>query len=195
MSADDTASLVYLLLLLLLVAGSYLLVSRGRLGQVLTQAALWALIFLGLIAAYGLWPDIRSALLPTQAAVVTPQGQAVTVPRAMNGHYYLELQVNGAPVTFTVDTGATDMVLSHEDARRAGIDPKNLAYLGSADTANGTVRTARVTLDEVALEGIVDRNIRAVVTDGELDSSLLGMSYLHLFSRLEIAGGELILTR
>ncbi len=195
MSADDTASLVYLLLLLLLVAGSYLLVSRGRLGQVLTQAALWALIFLGLIAAYGLWPDIRSALLPTQAAVVTPQGQAVTVPRAMNGHYYLELQVNGAPVTFTVDTGATDMVLSHEDARRAGIDPKNLAYLGSADTANGTVRTARVALDEVALEGIVDRNIRAVVTDGELDSSLLGMSYLHLFSRLEIAGGELILTR
>jgi aspartyl protease family protein len=195
MSADDTASLVYLLLLLLLVAGSYLLVSRGRLGQVLTQAALWALIFLGLIAAYGLWPDIRSALLPTQAAVVTPQGQAVTVPRAMNGHYYLELQVNGAPVTFTVDTGATDMVLSHDDARRAGIDPKNLAYLGSADTANGTVRTARVTLDEVALEGIVDRNIRAVVTDGELDSSLLGMSYLHLFSRLEIAGGELILTR
>lgn len=195
MSADDTASLVYLLLLLLLVAGSYLVVSRGRLGQVLTQAALWALIFLGMIAAYGLWPDIRTAILPSQAAVVTPEGAAVSVPRAINGHYYLDLRINGTPVTFTVDTGATDLVLSREDARRVGIEPEDLAYLGSADTANGTVRTARVTLDEVALEGIVDRGVRAVVTDGALDGSLLGMSYLHLFSRIEIAGGELVLTR
>jgi aspartyl protease family protein len=93
-----------------------------------------------------------------------------------------------------VDTGATDMVLSHEDARRAGIEPEALTYLGSADTANGVVRTARVTLDEVAIEGILDRNIDAVVTDGALDSSLLGMNYLHLFSRIEIADGELILT-
>ena len=195
MSPDDAASLVYLLLLFLLVAGTYLLASRGRMGQVLTQAAIWALIFLGTIAAYGLWPDIRQALLPTQAAVVSPEGRAVAVPRAMNGHYYLTLQINGAPVAFTVDTGASDLVLSREDARRAGIDPDRLAYLGSADTANGTVRTARVSLDTVALEGIVDRDVPAVVTDGDLDSSLLGLTYLHLFSRLEIADGEMILTR
>jgi aspartyl protease family protein len=113
----------------------------------------------------------------------------------MNGHYYLEAQVNGVPVTFTVDTGATDLVLSREDARRAGIDPDDLAYLGAADTANGTVRTARVTLEQVALEGIVDRDVRAVVTDGDLDASLLGLSYLHLFSRIEIADGALVLTR
>ena len=195
MSADDTASLVYLLLLLLLVAGAYLIASRGRMAQVLTQAAVWALIFLGTIAAYGLWPEIRAAVIPAQAAVLTPEGRAVTVPRALNGHYYLELQVNGAPILFTVDTGATDLVLSRDDARLAGIEPDDLAYLGSADTANGIVRTARVTLDEVALEGIVDRGIRATVTDGALDGSLLGLSYLHRFSRLEIADGELILTR
>jgi aspartyl protease family protein len=195
MSAQDTGSLLYLGLLFLLIAGSYLLASRGRMGQVLTQAAVWTLIFLGTIAAYGLWPEIRSAMIPTQAAVLTPQGQAVTVPRAMNGHYYLELQVNGAPIVFTVDTGATDMVLSHDDARRAGIDPDDLAYLGAADTANGMVRTARVTLDEVALETIVDRDVRAVVTDGALDGSLLGMTYLHRFSKLEISDGELVLTR
>lgn len=195
MSPDDTASLVYLLLLLALLAGSYLLASRGRLGQVLTQAAVWALIFLGTIAAYGLWPEVRSALLPQQAAILTPAGAAVTVPRAMNGHYYLEVMVNDAPVIFTVDTGATDLVLSREDARRAGIEPDDLTYLGSANTANGVVRTARVTLDEVRIGGIHDRNVQAVVTDGALDASLLGMSYLHLFSRIEIAEGELILTR
>jgi aspartyl protease family protein len=190
MSAQDTGSLLYLGLLLVLVTGAYLLASRGRMAQVLTQAAVWALIFLGIIAAYGLWPEIRSALAPTQAAVVTPRGaQAVTV------HYYLELQVNGAPVLFTVDTGATDMVLSRDDARRAGIDPEDLAYIGAADTANGTVRTAHITLDEVRLEGILDRDVRAVVTDGDLEGSLLGLGYLHRFSKLEIADGELILTR
>ena len=195
MSADDTASLVYLGLLFLLIAGSYLIASRGRMGQVLTQAAIWALIFLGMIAAYGLWPEIRTALIPTQQALVTPEGKAVTVPRALNGHYYLELRVNGEPIMFTVDTGATDMVLSHADAERAGIDPGSLAYLGSAGTANGLVRTARVMLSEVALENIVDRDVRAVVTDGDLGSSLLGMTYLQRFSRIEIAGDELILTR
>jgi aspartyl protease family protein len=195
MSSEDTASLIYLGLLLLLVAGSYLVASRGRLGQVLTQAAIWALIFLGVIAAYGLWPEIRSALVPTQQALMTPEGKAVTVPRAINGHYYLDLRVNGAPITFTVDTGATDLVLSHADALAAGIDPDSLAYLGSAGTANGLVRTARVTLGEVALEDIVDRDVRAVVTDGDLGASLLGMTYLQRFSRIEIAGDELILTR
>lgn len=195
MTPDDYGSLLYLGLLLLLIGGSYLLASRGRMGQVLTQAAIWALIFLGTIAAYGLWPEIRSAMIPTQQSLLTPEGQAVTVPRAVNGHYYLTLRINDVPVVFTVDTGATDLVLSRDDARAIGIRPEDLAYLGMAGTANGTVRTARVTLDEVALEQIVDRDVHAVVTDGELDGSLLGMSYLHNFSRLEIAEGELILTR
>ncbi|MBP1807595.1 retropepsin-like aspartic protease family protein [Rubellimicrobium aerolatum] len=195
MSADDAASLLYLGLLLLLVAGSYLLASRGRMGQVLTQAAIWVLIFLGAIAAFGLWPEIRSAVVPNQQALVTPEGATVTVPRAMNGHYYLTLEVNGAPVVFTVDTGATDMVLSRADARAAGIDPEGLAYLGLAGTANGQVRTARVHLDTVALDGLIDRDVPAVVTDGELESSLLGMTYLDRFARLEIANGELVLTR
>lgn len=195
MTPDDYGSLLYLGLLFLLVAGSYLIASRGRMGQILTQAAVWALIFLGAIAAYGLWPEIRSAMIPTQQSLLTPEGQAVTVPRAVNGHYYLTLRINDVPVVFTVDTGATDLVLSRDDARAIGLRPEDLAYLGMAGTANGTVRTARVTLDEVALEQIVDRDVHAVVTDGELDGSLLGMSYLHNFSRLEIAEGELILTR
>jgi aspartyl protease family protein len=195
MTPDDYGSLLYLGLLLLLIGGSYLIASRGRMGQVLTQAAIWALIFLGAVATYGLWPEIKSAMIPTQQALLTPEGQAVTVPRAVNGHYYLTLRINDVPVVFTVDTGATDLVLSRDDARAVGIRPEDLAYLGMAGTANGTVRTARVTLDEVALEQIVDRDVHAVVTDGELDGSLLGMSYLHNFSRLEIAEGELILTR
>ncbi len=195
MSADDLASLIYLGLLLLVLSVAFLLASRGRMGVVLTQAAVWVLIFLGVIAAYGLWPEIEAAIRPRQATVVTEEGAAVEVPRAIDGHYYLTLEVNGAPVEFTVDTGATDVVLSRDDARAAGIDPDDLVFLGTALTANGEVRTARIRLRELALEGTVDRDVPAVVTDGDLRSSLLGMAYLGRFDRIEISGDRLLLVR
>ena len=100
MSADDTASLIYLGLLLLALSLAFLLASRGRMGVLLTQAAVWALLFLGVIAAYGLWPEIEAAVRPQQATILTEDGAAVEVPRAIDGHYYLTLEVNGAPVAF-----------------------------------------------------------------------------------------------
>jgi aspartyl protease family protein len=105
------------------------------------------------------------------------------------------LEVNGTPVEFVVDTGATGVVLSQRDADRVGLDAANLVYLGRAMTANGEVRTAPVRLDSMALGGIVDRNIPAWVNEGALDTSLLGMTYLQRWTRIEIAQDELILTR
>lgn len=195
MSPDDTASLLYLGLLLLVLTGSLLVASRGRMGRMLAQASIWVLIFLGCIAGFGLWPEIERALMPRQAAVATAQGTAVEVPRGLDGHYRLTLEVNGVPVAFTVDTGASEVVLARADALAVGIDPDRLAYLGTALTANGPVRTARVVLDRVALEGIVDAGVPATVTAGALEGSLLGMTYLDRFARIEIADGRLVLTR
>lgn len=195
MSLDDGASLLYLGLLAILLLGSYLVASRARMGLALAQAATWALIFMGVIVAFGLWPRLKETLAPRQAAVVTAGGAAIEVPRGMDGHYRLTLLVNGAPILFTVDTGATEMVLSRRDARLAGLDPEGLRYAGTALTANGVVRTARVTLDQVSLEGVTDASVPAVVTESDMEGSLLGMTYLERFSRLEIADGRLILTR
>ena len=117
------------------------------------------------------------------------------MPRARDGHYYLTLQINGNPIRFVVDTGATEMVLTQADAARVGLDLDSLNYLGRANTANGEVRTAFVRLDQVALGGIVDQNVPAVVNEGEMEGSLLGMGYLQRWGRIEIAGGELVLTR
>jgi aspartyl protease family protein len=94
-----------------------------------------------------------------------------------------------------VDTGATEMVLSQDDALRVGIDPDRLIYSGVAATANGTVRTARVRLNEVALGPITDRNVAVYVNEGPMQGSLLGMGYLQRYDRLEIADGRLILER
>jgi aspartyl protease family protein len=193
MTEHEIGRLAYLLLLLLAVGGYALAAGRHDIGRNLRLAALWSLIFLGVIAVAGLWPDIRQTIAPRQSAIVI--GQQVELPRGPDGHYRATLIVNGAPVDFFVDTGATEVVLSRADAERVGIDTAALDYLGVAMTANGPVRTARVRLAEVSLEGIADRNLAAVVTDGPLEISLLGMSYLHRFSHIEIADGRMILTR
>ncbi len=192
MNPDQIASTAYLTLLGIVIGGYFLVSQRENLGRVLQQAALWGLIFVGVIAAAGLWNDIRRDVAPRQSVIGENR---IEVPRSPDGHYYLQAEVNGATVDFVVDTGATDMVLSHRDATRAGLAPADLAYLGTAMTANGQVRTATVRLDSVRIGGIEDRGVRAVVTDGDFDGSLLGMGYLGLYDRIEIAGDRLVLTR
>lgn len=193
MSGIDTAHLGYLLLLGGVILFWFLIANRRSLGRILQQGMVWGLIFLGVIAAYGMWDDIRSTVVPRQA--VFADGGRIELPRAPDGHYYLHAQVNGAPVRFVVDTGASDIVLSRRDARAAGFAPEDLAFIGSAYTANGRVRTAPVTIDSFEVEGLRDRGLRAVVNEGDLDESLLGMRYLQRFDHMEITGGRMILTR
>ncbi len=188
----DSAQLVYLLVLAVAIIGYMVAENRASLGRMARQAITWGLLFVGMIAGYGLWQDISANVVPRQLQVETG---AITVPRARDGHFYLTLQLDGVPVRFVVDTGATDVVLSQDDARRVGIDPGALVYAGRAGTANGEVATALATIGTVQLEDITDRNMAVRVNGGEMDGSLLGMSYLRRFSRLEIAGDRLILQR
>ncbi len=191
MDGDTIARMAYLGLLLAAVGGWVIVEYRQRLGLALRSAAAWGLIFIGAMAGYGLWTDIRTDIGPAQMTVADGR---VELPRAPDGHYYATLVLNGTEVRFMADTGATNMVLSQQDARRIGIDPDTLIYLAEAQTANGTVRTARVTLDSVELGPLRDATFQAWVTDGEMEGSLLGMDYLGLF-RIEIAGDRMILTR
>ncbi len=193
MSGDQIERLVYLGLLGTAVAGYFIAANRRRLGELARHAMLWGLIFVGVIAGFGLWSDIRDDVIPRQSVVA--DGSRIEVPRAFDGHYYLTLSLNGTPVQFVVDTGASEIVLSQEDARRIGLDPATLIYSGSAGTANGVVRTARVTLEQVALGPVVDHRVPAWVNQGEMSGSLLGMTYLQRFDRIEIADGRLVLER
>lgn len=191
MDEDMWMRLLYLSLLLLAVGGWVFVEFRQRLGQTLRLAAAWGLIFLGVIAGYGLWNDVSPQLMPRQAVV---EGSAIEVPRGPDGHFHLTLEINGTPIRFVADTGASNMVLTREDAARLGIDPDGLVYLGEARTANGTVRTARVELPMVQLGPYVDEDFPAWVNDAEMFGSLLGMDYLRLY-RVEIDGDKMILRR
>ncbi|TCL09585.1 aspartyl protease family protein [Shimia isoporae] len=193
MTGDDFGHMAYLMLLLVFVGFWFVGAQRERIGKTLQYAAIWALIFLGAIAAVGLWEDIRSTVKPVQT-VLMDEGR-IELPRSGDGHFHATLDVNGASIAFVVDTGASDLVLSKQDAVRAGLDPDNLPFFGRAMTANGPVATAPVRLDEVRFGGYTDRNVPASVNDGEMSTSLLGMTYLNRFSQITIAGNKLILTR
>ena len=166
---------------------------QSRAGRVFRNGAAWIIIFVVTIAGFGIWDDIRDDFMPKQS-VFADQGR-VEVPRGRDGHYYMTVQVNGAPIDFVVDTGASEIVLTREDAERAGLPVDKLQFYGRAKTANGEVRTAPVRLEGIEIGGIRDSDVPAFVNEGEMFMSLLGMSYLHRWDRIEIAEGKLILIR
>jgi aspartyl protease family protein len=157
------------------------------------MAVAWGLIFLGVIAAFGLWDDISQTVRPRQSTM-NAQSQ-ISIPRSQDGHYYLTLVVNDQPVEFMIDTGATHVVMTQSDAARVGLDPQKLNYYGRAMTANGEVRTAPVDLKTVALANVIDKNVTAWVNQGEQGRSLLGMTYLQRWSHIGISNNAMILTR
>ena len=194
MDSDQIMRLVYLGVWGTVLISYFLIARSQSLGQSLRQLMLWGLIFVGVAAGYGLWQDMTSQ---NRAISVGDGGIILRVQR--DGHFHLDLDINGTPVSFLIDTGATDLVLSQSDAERVGLNPSELPYLGQARTANGIVGLARVTLDEVVLshDGIEFRDTRvpAFVNEGQLDVSLLGMGYLRRYARISIEGDRLILER
>lgn len=193
MSGDDFGRLIYLVLLGAVVASWFFVQNRQSMGKTLQQIALWGLIFVGFVAAYGLWDNIQDDHA-IQTSISNADAQQITLQRQGDGHFYATLSIAGAPIDFLVDTGATDVVLTPKDAAAIGIDINNLKYLGTASTANGTVKTAFISLEDIDFEGLKTDRLPAYVNSGELNISLLGMGYLDQMQRIEIVGNKMILT-
>ena len=199
---QDRVRLVYLLLLLVLVSSSILAGRRLRLRLrgVAQAAALWVLIVavvalgityrleLGAIGA-----RVLGELLPHRGTVLG-EGE-IRFPAGADGHFRIEALVDGTPIRFLVDTGASGIVLSPADARRIGFDPDELGFTGFAETANGTVRTAPVRLGAVEIGPIRLHDLPASVNQAAMRGSLLGMSFLERLRSFEIRDGTLILRR
>ena len=199
-SDHDWSRIVYLVLLLVLVSSSILAGRRLRLEGVAKAAALWAAIILVLTLGYSyrhelgaIGERVLGEFLPHRGAV--SGGDEIRFPAGLDGHFRIEAMVNGTPVRFLVDTGASTIVLSPADARRIGFNPESLSFTGIAETANGTVRTAPVRLSSVAIGPIQMTDLPASVNQAAMRGSLLGMSFLERLRSFEIRDGVLILRR
>ena len=109
-----------------------------------------------------------------------------------NGHYMSKAQINGRTIQVMVDTGASTVALSHEDARKAGFRPDDLDFDRPVSTANGVVNAARVKIDRIEVGGILVERVDAMVLPkGALSGSLLGMSFLSRLDSFEVKDGVL----
>lgn len=185
------------------VIGAGLLRSGRPLGAMAGNLGAWVLIVLGLVGGYQYRYELQdfasritAGLVPGSPMALSDQdGRAsVALDKAANGHFEARIAVNGAPVRVVIDTGATSTVLTAQDARAAGIDLDLLNYTVPVDTANGATNAAAARTDEIALGGIVRKNLPVLVAaPGTLGQSLLGMNFIGTLSGFDMRGDRMIL--
>ena len=136
----------------------------------------------------------RSASTQVESVSAGSREPAVTrLRRQRNGHFYVHATVNGQLVHFLVDTGATTVALTTEDAARIGekVPPSSFSVVGEG--AGGPVRGERLTIESIEIEGKRVENVRGVVLEG-LGQSLLGQNYLSRMGSVVMTGDEMIIT-
>lgn len=167
----------------------------------MSRPILWAL---GVLATTGISAVMTSDRLAARfgggerdmvMSSADPGGERiVTVAADSRGHFLVHPSVNGRRIRMMIDTGASVVALTHDDARTLGVLPGKNDYTRPVSTANGVVSVATVKLPELRVGDVVIRNVEAVVMpEGRLSTSLLGMSFLKKLRSFEIAGGRLTL--
>ncbi len=201
---DQYAEFIYMGIWASLV-GAAVISRPTSIGHTLKQLVSWVGIFLILMAAYAYRYELQDVasrvsggLFPGSPISVTNanNNRQVTLIRSANGHFSARAQISGINVTFLVDTGASQVVLSNEDAARIGINVDQLAYTTPVTTANGITRTARTRIDKLVIGSISQRDVRAMVAQkGDLQDSLLGMGFINQLRSFEIRGDRMIFTQ
>jgi len=175
----------------------------------LSEAARWLLVAMMGIATVVWFDELKAGV--SQALGLPPADPSVEVTNlesiadhgspgtvelraGAHGHFTATATINGRAIPVLVDTGASMVALSHEDAERAGVFVRPGDFTGQVRTANGIARVAPVRLDSIGIGDITLYDVEATVSEpGRLGTTLLGMTFIGRLSRAEMRGGVLIL--
>jgi aspartyl protease family protein len=198
LTTGEFGSLAYKIALLVFLGGAVLTMFRKRFSQALTAALLWAVVGLVLVVGYSYRFELHQVadrvLVVLVPGHVVSHGRTVEIGRSNGGDFSVSAQINGARVAMVLDTGASSVVLTRDDAKAAGLPLEVLKYTVNIDTANGRARAAPVTLDRITIGGLEERSVEALVAQpGQLHTSLLGMSFLNRLQSWEVSGDRLLL--
>jgi aspartyl protease family protein len=171
---------------------------RVPLGRSLRYAAIWLIIGGVIFVGYSFRDEARYVLDRVSGDLVPERGYGATETEISfragpNGHFLVEALVEGRAIHFVVDTGASDVILTREDARILGYDPDALVYSLPYNTANGTVMGAPLRLERLEIGPIVVRDVRASVNRMHMEHSLLGNSFLSELAGYKVSGDVLTL--
>ena len=198
LSTNEFGSLAYQVALVVFLGAAVLTMFRERFSQALTAALLWVMVGLALVVVYSYRFELHAVadrvLVVLVPGHVVSHGRSVEIGRANDGDFAVRAQINGARVQMVLDTGASSVVLTREDAKAAGLPLEVLNYTVNIDTANGRAKAAPVTLDRITIGGLEERSIEALVAQpGQLKMSLLGMSFLNRLQSWQVSGDRLTL--
>ena len=193
MTNDWMLGSLYLLMAIMLVAGA-LISRRERFARLATMALAWIAIFGAGFVLFSFREDLgyvaqRLKAEATGAPVV--EGQEVRIPMAIDGHFWVEASLNGVPVKFLIDSGATMTTIGRNTATTAGV-----AVSGNRNqvvrTGNGMLRVASGRADSLSVGPIERTDVGLHIADNE-DLNVLGMNYLSSLERWGVEGRWLIL--
>lgn len=198
LTGQDTMTIVWLVGVLALASSGLLYGRRYRLKESARAIALWLVAGAALVLAYAFQDQIltvgqrlRSAVIPGYP-VQTGQREMI-ITESAGGSYLVYGKVNGEPVPFLVDTGASDIVLSPADARRIGIDMGALAFNHVYETANGQGRGASYRLARLEVGPIVLHDVPVSINQAPMRSSLLGLAFLKRLKSFGFSDHKMIL--
>ena len=197
LDGGDKASALYLTIILIAVLIGSVSLRRIGFGRALGMAAAWVGIFAVILIATsyreeaaGVFGRLTGTVDPARGRV---EGQEFLVTARRDGHFWVRGTINGEPLLFLVDTGASGIVLTAAAAERVGIDTASLSFDQIARTANGTVRGASTRVATLEVGPIVRSDMPVSITQGELDTNLLGMTFLRTLSGWRVEGDTLIM--
>ena len=194
--SHDTGSLALKLALAIFVGGLVITLYRERLSKAFEALLFWAVLGLLLVVGYSYRFELRDVgdrvIAELMPGHVASHGRRVEVVRGHGGDFAVGAHINGARVPMVLDTGASSVVLTQEAAKAAGLPLEVLVYNVNVDTANGRTRAAPVTLDRLAVGGLTERAVPALVAQaGQLKNNLLGMTFLNRLESWEVRGDRL----
>jgi aspartyl protease family protein len=184
---------VYILMAMMLVLGS-LMARREPAARLLKMGLAWIVIFAAGFVLFTFRDNFGWVAQRLKAeAVGTPveQGFETRIPMAIDGHFWVEAQVNGQPVKFLIDSGATMTTIDRDTAARVGVDvsPRRDQFVR---TGNGVIRVSSGRAAELEVGGITRRDVGLQVAEND-DLNVLGMNFLSSLSRWGVEGRWLVL--
>jgi aspartyl protease family protein len=194
--SHDIGSLALKLALIIFAGGLVLAMFHERLSKALEAMLFWAVIGLLLVVGYSYRFELRDVadrvIAELMPGHVAGHGRNVEVVRGHGGDFAVGAYINGVKIAMVLDTGASSVVLTQAAAKAAGLPIEVLDYTVNVDTANGRTRAAPVTLDRLAVGGLIERSVPALVAQpGQLKNNLLGMTFLNRLESWEVRGDKL----